>query len=77
MFSWYAGAERYLVPVQLLLAMVGMGATLRPQDFGLVFQKGNTLRTCVNRALSRLWRNGTIKRHQNTYLAKAGAPDLK
>jgi ABC-type amino acid transport substrate-binding protein len=42
-----------------------------------VLQKGNTLRSCVNRALSRLWANGTIKKLQNTYLAKAGAPDLK
>jgi len=47
------------------------------ERFGLVFQKGNSLRNCVNRALSRLWRNGTIKKHQNNYLAKAGAPDLK
>jgi polar amino acid transport system substrate-binding protein len=47
------------------------------ERFGLVLQKGNSLRGCVNRALSRLWANGTIKRLQNTYLAKAGAPDLK
>ena len=47
------------------------------ERFGLVFQKGNTLRGCVNRALDRLWRNGTIKKHQQTYLARAGAPDLK
>ena len=47
------------------------------EHFGLVLQKGNSLRSCVNRALSRLWANGTIKKLQNTYLAKAGAPDLK
>ena len=47
------------------------------ERFGLVFEKGNRLRLCVNRALSRLWRNGTIKKHQNAYLARAGAPDLK
>lgn len=47
------------------------------ERFGLVFQKGNALRTCVNRALSRLWANGTIKRLQTTYLARAGAPDLR
>ena len=47
------------------------------ERFGLVFEKANKLRNCVNRALSRLWRNGTIKKHQNTYLARAGAPDLK
>ena len=47
------------------------------ERFGMVFEKGNALRGCVNRALDRLWRNGTIKRLQNTYLARAGAPDLK
>ena len=47
------------------------------ERFGLVFQKGNRLRTCVNRALNRMWRNGTIKKHQQAYLARAGAPDLK
>ena len=47
------------------------------ERFGLVLQKGSSLRSCVNRALSRLWANGTIKSLQNTYLAKAGAPDLK
>jgi polar amino acid transport system substrate-binding protein len=47
------------------------------ERFGMVLQKGNPLRTCVNKALDRLWRNGTIKQLQQTYLAKAGAPDLK
>jgi polar amino acid transport system substrate-binding protein len=47
------------------------------ERFGLVFQKGNRLRGCVDRAIGNLWANGTIKRLQNTWLAKAGAPDLK
>ena len=47
------------------------------ERFGMVFQKGNTLRTCVDKALDRLWRNGTIKKLQTTYLARAGAPDIK
>src|SRR5262245_45999934 len=47
------------------------------ERFGLVFQKGNTLRRCVNRALGRLWANGTIKKLQTTYLARAGAPDIR
>jgi polar amino acid transport system substrate-binding protein len=46
------------------------------ERFGMVFQKGNPLRTCVNKALDRLWRDGTIKRLQTTYLARAGAPDI-
>ena len=47
------------------------------ERFGMVFQKGNSLRGCVNRALDRLWANGTIKKLQTTYLARAGAPDIK
>jgi hypothetical protein len=43
----------------------------------MVFEKGNSLRACVDNALNRLWRNGTIKRLQRVYLARAGAPDLK
>jgi polar amino acid transport system substrate-binding protein len=47
------------------------------ERFGMVFEKGNTLVRCVNRALNRLWANGTIKGIQRKYLAQAGAPDLK
>jgi polar amino acid transport system substrate-binding protein len=46
------------------------------ERFGLVFQKGNSLRRCVDRAIGNLWANGTIKKLQNLYLARAGAPDL-
>jgi polar amino acid transport system substrate-binding protein len=47
------------------------------EHFGMVLQKGNSLTGCVNKALDRLWRNGTIKKLQTTYLARAGAPDIK
>jgi polar amino acid transport system substrate-binding protein len=47
------------------------------EQFGMVFEKGNSLVRCVNRALNRLWANGTIRRLQRTYLAGAGAPDLR
>jgi polar amino acid transport system substrate-binding protein len=47
------------------------------ERFGMVFEKGNTLVRCVNRALNRLWANGTMRRLQRTYLARAGAPDLR
>jgi polar amino acid transport system substrate-binding protein len=47
------------------------------ERFGMVFQKGNSLRRCVDKALDRMWRNGTIKKLQSVYLARAGAPDLK
>ena len=43
----------------------------------MVLQKGSALTVCVNKALDRLWANGTIKKLQQTWLAKAGAPDLK
>jgi polar amino acid transport system substrate-binding protein len=47
------------------------------ERFGMVFEKGNSLVRCVNRALNRLWANGTMRRIQRQYLARAGAPDLK
>jgi polar amino acid transport system substrate-binding protein len=48
------------------------------ERFGMVFEQGNTLRRCVNRALNRLWANGTIRRIQNRWLARAaGAPVIR
>jgi polar amino acid transport system substrate-binding protein len=48
------------------------------EHFGMVFQKGNSLVTCVNKALAKLRSNGTLKRLQQQWLAKAtGAPILK
>ncbi len=48
------------------------------EHFGMVFQKGNQLAGCVNGALSTLRKNGTLKRIQQTWLAKAtGAPVLR
>jgi polar amino acid transport system substrate-binding protein len=48
------------------------------ERFGVVFEQGNALRTCVNRAIDRLWRNGTIKALQRKWLARVGgARELK
>jgi len=48
------------------------------ERFGMLFEQGNTLRRCVNKALNRLWANGTIKRLQNRWLARVGgAPVLR
>jgi polar amino acid transport system substrate-binding protein len=48
------------------------------ERFGLVLQKGSKLTPCVNKALNRLWANGTIKTLQRIWLAKAtGAPVLR
>jgi polar amino acid transport system substrate-binding protein len=46
--------------------------------FGMVFQKGNPLAGCVNRALARIKRNGTLRAIERIWLRKAtGAPELK
>jgi polar amino acid transport system substrate-binding protein len=48
------------------------------EHFGMVFQKGNSLAGCVNGALASLRANGTLKRIQQQWLAKAtGAPVLR
>jgi polar amino acid transport system substrate-binding protein len=48
------------------------------EHFGMVFQKGNTLVRCVNKALTTLRDNGTLQKLQQQWLAKAtGAPTLK
>jgi polar amino acid transport system substrate-binding protein len=48
------------------------------EHFGVVFQKGNPLVTCVNKALATLRTNGTLKQLDHQWLAKAtGAPILK
>jgi polar amino acid transport system substrate-binding protein len=48
------------------------------EHFGMVFQKGNSLVTCVNKALTTLRDNGTLQNLQQQWLAKAtGAPILK
>jgi polar amino acid transport system substrate-binding protein len=48
------------------------------ERFGIVFEQGNPLRRCVNRALNRLWANGTIKRIQTRWLARVGgAPVIR
>jgi polar amino acid transport system substrate-binding protein len=45
------------------------------EHFGMVFQKGNTLVGCVNKALNAMWRDGTLKRLERTWLG-GSAPIL-
>jgi polar amino acid transport system substrate-binding protein len=48
------------------------------EHFGMVFQKGNSLAGCVNKALAAMKQTGQLKRIQQTWLAKAtGAPVLR
>ena len=48
------------------------------EHFGMVFEKGNSLRACVNKALEKLRNDGTLAQLQQKWLAKAtGAPTLR
>jgi polar amino acid transport system substrate-binding protein len=47
------------------------------EHFGLVFQKGNPLVSCVNRAIRAMRRDGTLRRLDVRWLGKTGAPVLK
>jgi polar amino acid transport system substrate-binding protein len=49
-----------------------------PEHFGMVFQKGNPLVGCVDKALAALKKNGTLKKINTTWLSKVvGVPVLK
>ena len=46
------------------------------EHFGALFQKGNPLVGCVNKAIARLKANGTLKTLERIWLRKAtGAPE--
>jgi polar amino acid transport system substrate-binding protein len=48
------------------------------EHFGMVFQKGNSLVTCVNQALASLKKSGELKKIQQQWLAKVGhAPVIR
>ena len=53
-------------------------STGTPEQFGLLFEKGNPLVSCVNTALEALRADGTLAKIQDQWLAAAaGAPVLK
>ena len=53
-----------------------VGSTV--EHFGMVFQKGNPLRGCVNKALGGLRRSGTLAKIQQTWLSRVvGVPVLR
>jgi polar amino acid transport system substrate-binding protein len=48
------------------------------ERFGMVFEQDNPLKRCVNRALNRLWSNGTMQAIKTRWLSKvAGAPVIR
>jgi polar amino acid transport system substrate-binding protein len=48
-----------------------------PEHFGMVFSKGNSLVSCVNKALAKLKSDGTLQKIQSEWLSqKAAAPVL-
>ena len=58
--------------------IVGQFESTTGEHFGMVFEKGNSLVTCVNDALGKLKSDGTLKQIQDKWLAKVGgAPVLK
>jgi polar amino acid transport system substrate-binding protein len=64
------------VPNSKILGQFPTSAT--GEHFGMVFQKGNSLVRCVNKALSALKSDGTLQQIQDKWLAKVGgAPVLK
>jgi polar amino acid transport system substrate-binding protein len=64
------------VPNSKILGQFETSAT--GEHFGMVFEKGNSLVSCVNKALSELKSDGTLQRIQDKWLAKVGgAPVLK
>jgi polar amino acid transport system substrate-binding protein len=70
----------YLADVELSKAtLVGRLPTRGGEEhFGIVFQKGNPLRACVNKALAALKASGKLAQLENTWItSKAHAPFLK
>ncbi len=58
--------------------ILGQFQTSGTEHFGMVFEKGNSLVSCVNDALSKLKAAGTLQSVQEQWLSKAaGAPVLK
>ena len=69
----------YVTAVQVPNSKIlGQFASTTGEHFGMVFQKGNPLRSCVNKALATLRANGTLNRIKSTWLSKVvSVPVLK
>jgi polar amino acid transport system substrate-binding protein len=49
----------------------------KKEHFGLVFQKGNPLARCINKAINGMRADGTLRRLEARWLGRTGAPILK
>lgn len=69
----------YVTAVQVPNSTIlGQFAETTGEHFGMVFQKGNPLVACVNKALTAIKANGTLKKIESTWLSKVvGVPVLK
>jgi polar amino acid transport system substrate-binding protein len=69
----------YVTAVQVPNSKIlGQFASTTGEHFGMVFQKGNPLRGCVNTALAKLKKNGTLAKIRTTWLSKVvSVPVLK
>jgi polar amino acid transport system substrate-binding protein len=69
----------YVTAVQVPNSTIlGQFAQTTGEHFGMVFQKGNPLVACVNKALAAIKANGTLKKIESTWLSKVvGVPVLK
>jgi polar amino acid transport system substrate-binding protein len=69
----------YVTAVQVPNSKIlGQFASTTGEHFGMVFQKGNPLRSCVNKALATLRANGTLNKIKSTWLSKVvSVPVLK
>ncbi len=69
----------YVTAVQVPNSTIlGQFSATTGEHFGMVFQKGNRLVGCVNKALAALKANGTLKKINETWLSKVVAvPVLK
>jgi polar amino acid transport system substrate-binding protein len=69
----------YVTAVQVPNSKIlGQFASKTGEHFGMVFQKGNPLVACVNKALAVMKANGTLKKINDTWLSKVvSVPVLK
>jgi polar amino acid transport system substrate-binding protein len=69
----------YVTAVQVPNSKIlGQFASKTGEHFGVVFQKGNSLVTCVNKALAAMKANGTLRKIDQTWLSKVvGVPVLR